>query len=492
MSSAPIPWKHIRQTLILFAPLWGGAVILFGVMGVGYALFRTKSFSARQPLVVRDEANRSFARLGRFPSQTELKAAQETILEMTQNREVVAAALRQIGPPDGVFDPTWPSTEWIDTVANRRVNLLASQGTEFGNTEVVYLQVEAVNKERASMFCDAMFDNLKQQLRNVRRVRADSVIEELTHNRNLASQDLDEATDRLHQIEVKFATDLSELRNLSDSISSDGTNRRTLEQTTRDLQVAELELEKMHALLALLLAGSEDPQRLLVSGGDLLASQPSLQRMKDGLIDAQLRSSELAGTVTSDHPKLRAAAAAEKEIKQRMQQETAAVILAMQPTLKLEQERVERLRARQEELKQRLNHLALARTEYAKLDAEVRHRTEALAEAERLLTEAKASRSAAISTNLIAALGPPQVSDHPVGPSGSTLTFGSVSAGLIFGLGCVFLIAPGPTSSQAGRRWSDFLGAGRRRSDQPGGSDADPDRGNAERGNPSDRRSGPR
>ena len=84
--------------------------MLFGVMGAGYALFSSDVYSARQPLVVRDEATNSFDRLGRFASQTELKAAQETILEMTQNREVVSAALRQIGPPSGDDRATSGST----------------------------------------------------------------------------------------------------------------------------------------------------------------------------------------------------------------------------------------------------------------------------------------------------------------------------------------------------------------------------------------------
>ena len=92
MSSAPIPWKHIRNVLVLFAPLWLGAVAVFGLIGVSYALLAKDIYAARQPLVVRDEATRAVDRLGRFASQTELKAAQETILEMTQNREVVAGA----------------------------------------------------------------------------------------------------------------------------------------------------------------------------------------------------------------------------------------------------------------------------------------------------------------------------------------------------------------------------------------------------------------
>jgi uncharacterized protein involved in exopolysaccharide biosynthesis len=466
MTSAPIPWKHVRNVLVLFAPLWGGAAILFGIIGAGFAVISSDVYSARLPIVVRDEATSSFDRLGRFASQSELKAAQETILEMTQNPEVVAAALRQIGPPGGKQDPAWPTTKLIDATASEKVNLLAPKGSDFGNTEVVYLHVKANSQARATALCRAMFDNLTEQLRTIRRVRADSIIAELNHTRDLAKQNLDEAAARLHEIEVQFGTDLGELRNLNDTISGDGTNRRTLAETTHELQTAELELDKLESLHQLLVAGAEDPQQLLISGGDLLASQPSLQRLKEGLIDAQLASSQLAGIYTAENPKRRAAVAAEQEIERRMQEETSAVIRAMKPMIRLERERVERLRAREGDLRTRLDHLAIARTNYAKIDAEVKHRTALLADAERSLAEAKASRSAALSTNLIAELGPPQVTEKPIGPSGSVLTLGSMTAGLIFGLGSVFLIAPGPTEIRSGRRWSDYLGAGRRSSDR--------------------------
>ncbi|QDT03616.1 hypothetical protein K227x_20000 [Rubripirellula lacrimiformis] len=468
MNSSPIPWKHVRNVLVLFAPLWAGAVLMFGAVGIVYAMFSSDVYSARQPLVVRDEATTAVDRLGRFASQTDLKAAQETLLEMTQNPEVVAAALRQVGPPSGKPSENWPSTKLIDEVATNAVNLVAPKGSEFGNTEVVYLQVKANDPKRASDFCEAMFEHLTQQLRKVRRVRADSVIAELSHARDLAEHDLDEVSAKLREIEIGFGEDLGDLRNLNDTISGDGTNRRTLEETTREAQVVEVELEKMQALKAVLIAGAKDPQQLLVSGSDLLASQPSLQRLKDGLIDAQLAASQLAGIYTPENPKRQAAEATENEIKRRMQQESITALGAMEPTLRLQAERLSRLRDREAGLKKRLDHLATIRTDYAKIDADVEHRTAILGEAKRSLSEAEASRSAALSTNLIAELGPPQVNDDPIGPGGATVTVGSMMAGLIFGLGAVFLIAPGPTEIQGGRRWSDYLGAGRRSSDQVG------------------------
>ncbi len=466
-SPAPIPWQHVRNVLMLFAPLWVGAAVLFGVAGGSFALLSKSMWSARQPLVVRDEAANSADRLGRFESQNDLKAAQETILEMAQNPEVVAAAMRQIGPPAGSVAANWPTTKQIDSVATSCVNILAPKGSEFGNSDVVYLQVKESSRQRSSDFCRALFDSLTEQLRSVRRVRADSVIAELTHARDLARRRLDESSARIHQIEVQFGTDLGELRNLNDTISGDGTNRRTLEQTTTELQAAQLELDKLQSLHDLLIAGAENPQHLLISGGDLLASQPSLQRLKDGLIDAQLAASRVSGIYTAENPKHRAAVAAEQEILRRMQQESIAVMRAMEPTIRLAHEQVDRLRQRRTRLSERLDELARARTDYSKIDDEVKNHTRQLAAAEQALAEAQASRSAALSTNLIAELGPPQVTDKPIGPSGAVVTLGSTVAGLVFGFGAVFLVAPGPNETRGRRRWSDYLSGGRRATDTP-------------------------
>ena len=472
MSSAPIPWKHVRNVLVLFAPLWVGSVLLFGVIGITYGVLSKDVYSARQPLVVRDEATSAADRLGRFASQTELKAAQETILEMAQNREVVAAALRQVGPENPKERALWPSIAVVDQTISQSVNLTAPQGSEFGDTEVVYLQVKAGSPERAIDFCRAMFDNLTKHLRDVRRVRADSVIVELGHARDLAKQNLSEVSERMREIEIQFGSDLAELRGLTDTFSGDGTNRRDLAQTKEQLRLAELELEKLESLQSLLVAGSKDPQKLLINGGDLLTSQPSLQRLKDGLIDAQLRASQLSGIYTLENPKRKAAIATEREIRERIKAETVSVIESMQPTLDLQRAQVDKLSKKVSGLSNKLNQLAEARTKYAEIESELKQRTAQMAEAEQRLVDAKASRSAALSTNLVAQLGPPQVSDKPIGPGTSTLTLGSMMAGLVFGLGAVFLVAPGPTHSHGRRRWTDHLqGQNRRASDRANAHD---------------------
>jgi polysaccharide biosynthesis transport protein len=450
--------------LMLFAPLWIGSTILFAVIGVVYSFTSPDSWTASQPMVLRDEANGAVDRLGRFVSQTELKSAQETTLEMARQHEVVRTAMKAIGPPGGGDAEQWPSNEEIAKTAKKRVNIRAPQGGEFGGSEMIYLQVEEDSPQRAAEFCEAIYTALSQQMREVRRVRADSMIAELVHARDLAQQNLDEASGRLREIEVNFGSDLGDLRNLNENITGDGVNRRSLETTTRELQTAELELEKLMSLNDLLKQGIEDPQHLLVSGGELLARQPSLQRLKDGLIDTQLRRSQLAGSLTDQNPKMKAALSSEAEIRRALQNEAALAILAMRPVLDLEKERVERLRAKQVALQRRLDRLAEARSSYAKIAAEVKHRTTLLENAQRVLADAEASRSASLSTNLLAKLGPTITGDDPNGLPTSIMGVGSAAAGLIFGLGAVFLVAPGPTQSRFGRRWSDMLD-GRRSTD---------------------------
>ena len=444
-------------------------MILFAFVAAGYSFTSTDYWTASQPMVLRDEAVGAVDRLGRFGSQTDLKAAQETILEMARNHEVVRAALKQVGPYQKFFsigtDSNYPSNEIVAAIAKKRVNIRAPQGGEFGGSEMIYLQVEDRDPARAVAFCESLYAALAQQMRDVRRVRADSMIVELTHARDLASRNLDEASRRMQLIEINFGSDLGELRNLTETLTGDGANRRELEENSRDIQAAELVIEKLQSFYQLLEQGQRDPNHLLVSGGDALSHQQSLQRLKDGLIDAQLARAKLAGRVTALHPKMKAAVAAEGRIRAEMQSETVLVMQAMEPVLRVESDRLERLKLKRGNIQRRLDRLAEARTEYATISADVKHRTTLLEEAERVLTAAEATRSASLSVNLLSKLGPVTSANSPNGMSTSMLTAGGAAAGLIFGLGTVFLVAPGPNQSRFGRRWSDML-SGRRSSDR--------------------------
>lgn len=456
-SHSPIAWRHLRYVLLLFAPLWVGSAVLFAAAGIAFSWLSSDTWTASQPMVLRDETTGAVERLGRFSSQTELKNAQETTLDLAGNLEVVTAALKKIGPPPGQPEAKWPSATVVASTAQKAVNVRAPQGGEFGDSDIFYLQVEQESPQRAEQFCAALFEALTEQMGRVREVRAASMISELTHARDLARQRLDAAHDQVRQIEINFGSDLVELRNLAEAINGEGANRRAFEETDKELQEAELELDHLLALRDLIQRGLDDPNQLLVSGADLLQQQPSLQRLKDGLIDAQLARSQLSGNMRPQHPRIRTAELAEAAILKSIKQELASALPAMQRMIDLEQERVDRLTAKRQDLDRRLERLAEVRTQYSLLSSEVKHRTEALEQAERALTDAQVSRSAAMSVSLLAKLGPITVGDSPNGPSTSLLALGGGAAGLIFGLGLVFLIAPGPQQPSFGRRWSDRL-----------------------------------
>ncbi len=127
--------------------LWIATTSGFAALGLIYVVFlKTDTWVASQALIVRDEANGAVMRLGRFESQTEMKAAQETILEMARNPQVLHDALTALGR-----EPSWtdwlvgerpPTTSEIDDLARNGIQVRAPRGAELGTTEVIYLDVK--------------------------------------------------------------------------------------------------------------------------------------------------------------------------------------------------------------------------------------------------------------------------------------------------------------------------------------------------------------
>ena len=74
-------------------------------------------------------------------------------------------------------------------------------------------------------------------------------------------------------------------------------------------------MEKAHRQLLTLLKDAEaDPTRLMAAPNSLLDSQPALRRLKDGLVDAQLRTATLQGRMSAEHPEVVAAREAEVQV----------------------------------------------------------------------------------------------------------------------------------------------------------------------------------
>lgn len=467
--------KSILRGILVWSPLWILTTIIFGTVGVGYAFFlKTDTYIASQALLVRDEANGAVMRLGRFQSQTEMKAAQETILEMAKSHQVVREALLAVGERPkimkwflpAVFDGEFPSQELVEETAKRHIEVHAPKGTEFGTTEIIYLDVKSDSKEHAMKLNKALCDALESRLQQVRRVRADGVIQELESAKNSRRVALAEATRDLLEAERAAGSDLTDLRGLTETVGGSSSARAELEQIKNEIRQSELARQTLLSDREMLVKASEDPQGFLVAPGSVLSAHPGLRRMREGLADSQIQGAYILGKFTEDHPSAIASKSAQAAIANRFSHELQAAIVTVDADLALAEVRLQRLEAQKLKAEARLANLAESRAAYANLVAEVKSKTSLLESAERELAGAQAAREASLSTSLLTRLDAPIVSDKPIGPGRTTLSGLSAVAGLIFGLGIVFAITPIDMGPTYGRRARDRV-VGRRASDEP-------------------------
>lgn len=452
--------RSIIKGVLVWAPLWISTTFLFGGMGVAYVLFlKQDTFLASQALLVRDEATGAVMRLGRFQSQAEMKAAQETILEMAKSQAVVRDALVEVGPPKGLSNwldwGDYPSKELIEETAKSAILVHAPKGTEFGVTEVIYMDVKGNSQEEALALNKALADALEARLQQVRRARADGVLAELTHARDSAQQELADSTQRLHQVENAAGSDLSDLRGMTEMVPGAATSRVELDQTKTELRQAAINRESLIADREMLVLATKDPNSFIVAPGAVLNSQPGLKRLREGLVDAQLSGSQLAGKFTDDHPSVVASHSAQSSIVRRFLQELTASIAGVESDIALVDARIERLENQKKSAEERLAKLADSRSAYANLLSEVKSKVGNFEAAERALAEVRAARDSSVSTSLLTRLDAPIVSDRPIGP-GKTMICGLCTiAGLVFGLGIVFVVTPIDASPVFGRRSQD-------------------------------------
>ncbi|MEQ1827156.1 MAG: hypothetical protein ABL921_14470 [Pirellula sp.] len=452
--------RSLLRGVLVWAPLWISTTFVFGVMGLGYVLLlKEDTYLASQALLVRDEATGAVMRLGRFQSQAEMKAAQETILEMAKSQQVVRDALLAIGKPSGWSSwlswGEYPSKEQIESVAKSDISVHAPKGTEFGVTEVIYLDVRANNQGKAQDLSKALCDSLESRMQQVRTARADGVVMELTNARDSAKRELVSSTTRLRQIETSAGSDLTDLRGMTDPVAGASTLRTLFDQIRNEIRQAEVAKQSLLSDKEMLLKAADEPSSFIVAPGNLLNSQPGLKRLREGLVDAQIVGSQLSGKFTDSHPLVNASQTAQSTIAKRLVQELKASISGVDSEIELVDAKIRHLMAEQTGAEERLSTLADSRSTYANLLSEVKSKVAILEAAERELAEAQAARDSSVSTSLLTRLDAPLVSDRPIGPGRTTITGMCTIAGLIFGLGIVFIVTPIDIGPAFGRRSAD-------------------------------------
>jgi succinoglycan biosynthesis transport protein ExoP len=461
--------------------LWIVPTVLATLAALAYAKWHEPQWRASQALLVRDEAGSETDRQGRFVNIEAMQTFQETIHEVARNHAVVDSTLCELGPPSEYKQPNiWPTDRDIED-AQDAVRVEAPGGAEFGRTEVIHLSVTVAGRERALAFCQALCDKLDERMRRLRNDKAQGMIAELDRSAEMAQNNLAAATVRLQSLERKVGSDLGELRVLSEVGAGESNLRSSLNQLEAELRDANATLRSRQQQKKLLQESKDNPLRLLATPSHLLDTQSALRRLKEGLVDAQLRTAELASTLNQDHPRMRAARNAEDGIRREMHAELDLALKALAADLEVSEDRVASLERQLDGVRGRLDQLADLRAEYGNLVSEVRQRTNLVEKARADLTEAQASRSAAETASLLTRIDAPRVGDNPVGPSRKMIVLGGFAGGLATGLGLVFLVTPlGVQVGRAGRRWTDrFMnsrsrrtadsrstgGAGRRESD---------------------------
>lgn len=416
---------------------------LVAALVAAYALLRPATWEASQALIVRNEAATNDEGPGKFAHADDRKMVQETILELVRSRGVLSAALVEVGPPAGYGKPKdlWPTAEDIAGLRGC-VQLSPPKGAEFGSTEIFYLKVRDRDRDRAFSLAAAVAEHLESAFQGVRDAKAQSMIDELAKAVNLAADDLRESTGRLTEMETRAAADLAELRILHDASSGESSLRRTMTEIQNELRQTNVAKSSNEELLALLEDAAGDPGVLVAAPALLLESQPALRKLRDGLTEAQLQAANLQGRMSEGHPLVRAAVESQRQIHNRLQEELAGLIRAVKAELRLNLDRVDLLEEQLATTREQLASLAAVRAAYSNQVAETLNREQLLQRAQEKLAEARTTQATANAASLIARMDVPDTGTAPIGPSRSMLVLAGIAAGLMTGLGIVFLTVP--------------------------------------------------
>ncbi len=304
---------------------------------------------------------------------------------------------------------------------------------------MLYLSVRDGDKQRAVQLTAALFRELDQRVRALRSQRAQSLVDELTETVQLAEGNLQTATERVSEIERSVGSDLTDLRNLHDATSGDSGLRRWLVELDNELRQARNNDRVLGELYALLVVAQDRPASLVATPNKLLDSQPALRRLKDGLVDAQLATSRLAGSRTAQHPSVISARLAEQQVRHDMHLELESALRGIEVERRSEQNRMVALEDQATKLRQRSEKLAGVRAEYQNRTAAAQHYSEILRTARQHLADAQGTHAAAQSTSLLAVWDQPRTGQYPLGPGRLTVALTGALGGLFLGLGIVFV-----------------------------------------------------
>lgn len=446
-SSDPIK-NPARDILNLLQRHWKLLVIPMAICTLiaGWYAMKPKSWQASQSLVVRDDMIGDSFKPGRFESLDSMKTAQETILHIAREPSVVRKALEAIGPPKGKKANWLDGEAGIETVeaTQSEISIVAPNGAEFGKTEVIVLQVKAKSRERAGDLVTSLLNEIEANLRSVRTLRLSSMESELSESLKLAEEDYKQFASELQKLEREIGPDLPILLNMINDGSSSNDFQIALENIRGIKRNAQAKLDITAKQLESLRATVDRPEELVATSNELLEAQPALRRLKDGLIDAQLKLSDDLGRFEEAHPAISKARFAISETKNQIRQELQIAIRGLQAQYEVRDQQIRRLREEEGDYQDRLQKLTNNRVRYATLASQADKRNEEHAKARAEYAEIKSLGQAAQSVDLMTRIEEPFVGGKPLGPGRTSILGSGVVGGFLIGLGLImFFSAPG-------------------------------------------------
>ena len=464
--------KHLVLLLVL--------TIATTVLGTAYAFLKQDKWKATQGILVRDEMVLETGRMGRFESTDAMQTAQETIAEIIYQSDVVEETLEQIGdlglphPPKSrqwlastkdsllAFLPTNGQTTHETGVLGQdiedlksSIDVVAPNGAPFGRTEMIYFHVKASSLERARLLNEAHIQNVVERLKDIRKEKYASVVNELEKTKSLAREDLARLISQAQELEVSFGSDIIELRDLTDNSAGDGHLARLLTELKTERRGLSTKHQAQIRLLSNLSA-STTGNDLLALPAELLQSHPTLNRLRAGLVDAQLRKSQLLGLMNADHPKAKAAIVAEQQLKRQVEEELKIALAQLKIDINDGAQRIQMLSQKITDVEARIGGVAKVRTPYSSLVSDIENKSAFVDQIERDLTEARANLRSADAVSLISLVGQPVGSHKPIGPGKKNIIAASLLGGLMIGFGWIFVIEPlGQNVPHFGRRSND-------------------------------------
>ncbi len=429
-------WRIIYDHRVMFGAIWLSVTMI----GMAYALLAPKVWPVTTTLTVREETGLSHPRPGEFSSIEARRISQETVLQLASSTSVIRSALTRIEAPQAK-DPSPISIEAIEN-AQKHIRLAPPKGTDWGTSEMFFLTVKDEDAARAIALTKALIAEIDLRLGELRRQRNDSLATELDQSLLMAEAELSSALKKMSSLESSLGPDLAELRIMTEPSSGESNLRRTLTEVAAELRQTRSQIDGNRTLLELLQAARQDPSQLIATPGRLLDSQPSLRKLKDGIVDAENRTAQLRGNLHDSHPKVKAARAIEEQSRKQLFIELALALEGVQVEIRVGEQRLTELQSRRAEIEQRLARLAEVRAEYGLLASQVKDRSDVVKRTREQLSEVQSSRAAAEMVSVLTTVDAPVVGLRPDGPGRASICILGFLGGLALALLAIVALTP--------------------------------------------------